>query len=100
MNALAVIHPYRLNGMWVFDDPSVGLYQEPFISGSDKIIDHLVERIPNAERGFNLLFSTDPFPGHTAELTRTCEEFGGNWYHCAEFDLDGWLCPALYKYFA
>jgi hypothetical protein len=27
------------------------------------------------------------------------EEFGGNWYYCRELDREGWLCPALLKYF-
>lgn len=26
-------------------------------------------------------------------------EFGGNWYFSPEFNLEGWLCPALFKYF-
>jgi len=29
MNAINVISPYRHLGMWVFDDPRVGLTQEP-----------------------------------------------------------------------
>lgn len=24
---------------------------------------------------------------------------GGNWYYSAALDLEGWLCPALLKYF-
>ena len=27
------------------------------------------------------------------------EESGGNWYYCPQFDIEGWLCPALFKYF-
>jgi hypothetical protein len=23
----------------------------------------------------------------------------GNWYHSPEFNLEGWLCPALLRYF-
>jgi len=33
MNAINVISPYKHHGMWVFDDPRVGLVQEPFVSG-------------------------------------------------------------------
>ena len=36
------IYPYKFQGLWVFDDPAVGLHQEPFISGIDKMIDLLV----------------------------------------------------------
>ena len=49
MNTLIAIHPDKSNGMWVFDDPEVGLRQEPFVSGADTIIERLVQDIPNAE---------------------------------------------------
>jgi hypothetical protein len=29
MNSLFVIAPYKYEGMWVFDDPEVGLSKEP-----------------------------------------------------------------------
>ena len=57
MNSINAIHPYKNNGLWVFDDDSVGLLREPFVSGADDIIERLVEGIPNAEQGFTLLFS-------------------------------------------
>jgi hypothetical protein len=44
--------------MLVFDDPEVGLRQEPFVSGADAIIERMVQKIPNAEWGFRLLFGT------------------------------------------
>jgi hypothetical protein len=28
------------------------------------------------------------------------EDGGGNWYYSAQLDLEGWLCPALLRYFA
>ena len=100
MNSIRVIHPYKYEGVWVFDDEKVGLMQEPFVSGADDIIDRLVANIPNAENGFNLIFSDMPFPGHQAEFKWVREEAGGNWYMLKELDMEGWLCPALYKYFA
>jgi len=27
------------------------------------------------------------------------EEYGDNWYFSPEFKMEGWLCPALFKYF-
>lgn len=42
----------------------LGLGQEPFVSGADSIIDRMVENIPNAESGFSLLFSAQPFPNY------------------------------------
>src|SRR5439155_1565478 len=81
MNAIGVIAPYKYEGMWVFDDPAVGLSREPFVAGIDTMIDRLVASIPGAERGFRLLFSATPFPGHTVKLEWRREEAGGNWYY-------------------
>jgi hypothetical protein len=54
--------------MWVFDDPRVGLVQEPFVSGADTMIDRVVATIPDADNGFVLMFSSVPFPGHQLRL--------------------------------
>ncbi|WP_036480150.1 DUF6717 family protein [Myxosarcina sp. GI1] len=100
-NSLMVIFPYRLHDTWVFDDSAVGLQQEPFVNGIPEIIDLLVENknIANAEQGFKLIFSQTPFPGCDLELDWRSEEYGGNWYYCQQYDREGWLCPALFKYF-
>jgi hypothetical protein len=99
MNAISALYPHKYEGLWVFDDPAVGLRQEPFVSGIDRMIDHLVSAIPDAERGFRLLFSPSPFPGFAVKLEWRRPEYGGNWYWCAQFQMEGWLCPALFKYF-
>lgn len=99
MNSLGVIAPYKFEGMWVFDDATVGLVREPFVSGIDTMIDKLVATIPDAEKGFRLIFSATPFPGYTVELEWRRAEYGGNWYYSPKFDMEGWLCPALFKYF-
>lgn len=99
MNSLFAIAPYKFQEFWVFDDPSVGLCQEPFVCGFDHIIDILTEQIPDASGGFKLVFSHEPFPSYTARFERGREEFGGNWYSWPERGIEGWLCPALFKYF-
>ena len=99
MNSISFIVPYRHEGMWVFDDASVGLDKEPFVSGADTMIDSLVTDIPDADKGFRLLFSASPFPGYTLKLEWRREEYGGNWYFSLQFNMEGWLCPALFKYF-
>ena len=99
MNALRVIHPYKYEDMWVFDDDRAGLVQEPFVSGADVIIERMVATIPNAEAGFSLIFSAQPFPGYQSRLEWRREEHGGNWYFSPDLNLEGWLCPALFKYF-
>jgi hypothetical protein len=93
MNAINVISPYKHHGMWVFDDPRVGLVQEPFVSGADTWIDRVVANIPNAEKGFTLIFSGTPFPGHQYRLDWRRAEGG-------DLDMEGWLCPALFRYFS
>jgi hypothetical protein len=99
MNSINVIHPYKHEEMWVFDDERVGLIQEPFVSGADRIIDEMVADIPNARDGFTLIFAATPFPGYRVKLDWLREEYGGNWYHHPLLGIEGWLCPAMFKYF-
>lgn len=101
MNSLFVIAPYRYSGMWVFDDPAVGLVKEPFVSGIDTMIDRVVAdaKIPDAENGFTIVFSAQPFPGYQLQLQWRRTEYGGNWYYSPQLGIEGWLCPALFKYF-
>jgi len=63
------------------------------------VIDFLVKDIPNARSGFRLLFSSSPFPGYQKRLVWRREEFGGNWYASDDPPREGWLCPALFRYF-
>ena len=99
MNTINVIAPYKHLDMWVFDDPRVGLSQEPFVSGADAMIDRVVADIPWAERGFTLVFAATPFPGHQYRLDWLRADGDGNWYRSADLDMEGWLCPALFRYF-
>ncbi|KYC38303.1 hypothetical protein WA1_38900 [Scytonema hofmannii PCC 7110] len=98
-NFLMAIFPYRYEDTWVFDDKAVGLEREPFVCGVSQMIDNLVENIPNADMGFKLIFSQNPFPGYQAELIHSREEYGGHWYCWQEKEKEGWLCPALFRYF-
>jgi hypothetical protein len=98
-NVLMVIEPYWYQDTWVFDDESVGLDKEPFVQGIPEMIDTLVKDIPNARNGFRLLFSSLPFSGYQVELTRVREEYGGYWYEVKDIGTEGWLCPALFRYF-
>jgi hypothetical protein len=99
MNSLMVIVPYKYEGMWVFDDPAVGLHREPFIAGIDTLIDKATLDIPDAQHGFRAIFSAIPFPGANFKLQWRRAESGGDWYFSPEFNQEGWLCPALLKYF-
>ena len=98
-NQLYIIVPYRYHGTWVFDDQAVGLEREPFVTGVPEMIDELVRDIPRADAGFRLIFSDRPFPGFQKELTWVREEYEGHWYRSDAPPIEGWLCPALLKYF-
>jgi hypothetical protein len=99
MNAINVIAPYRYLGMWVFDDPKAGLVQEPFVGGADTLIDRATAHLPDAAGGFTMVFSAAPFPGSHLHLSWQREDGAGNIYRSTEFGAEGWLCPALLRYF-
>lgn len=102
-NSIMVLRPYKWNGVWVFDDPSVGLVREAFVSGADTIIDMATEKagVYDPENGFLMTFSETPFPGFQVHLRwdRESKMGFGNWYRWNEVGMEGWLCPALFKYF-
>jgi hypothetical protein len=99
MNAINVIAPYRYLDMWVFDDPRVGLSAEPFVGGADAMIDRVTAHIPDAHRGFVMVFSAQPFPDHQFRLEWRRADGSGNVYYSPGLDAEGWLCPALFRYF-
>src|SRR5262245_10803017 len=100
-NSLRVLNCYRYNGLWVFDDPAVGLEREPFVPSATQILDSVC--LMQGIRGdrINVIFSDRSFPGHQAHAHWVEAAEGGNWY---EVNVDGlshhgWLCPALLNYF-
>jgi hypothetical protein len=99
MNSIRVIHPYWHDGILVFDDPSVGLVKEAFVAGADTAIASVAATVPGCEEKFSLLFSHLPFPGHQAHARLLRPESGGHWYEFEGSGIQGWLCPALLKYF-
>ena len=98
-NALIVIAPYRHAGTWVFDDPSARLVREPFVAGVPEMIDFLVRGIPEATNGFRLLFSAQPFPAYQKKLTWLRGDMGGNYYKMEDPAMEGWICPAMFRYY-
>lgn len=99
------IYPYQIGNCWVFDDRRTGLKEEAFVLGMSEIISRVVEhhKIPDASKGFRMIFSHHPFEGFHAEISKISggsrEE--GNWYEGEIYGqpMKGWLCPALYLYF-
>lgn len=72
MNAINVISPYKYYRMWVFDDPRVGLVQEPFVAAADIMMECLVADIPDAAKGFILIFAGAPFPDYQHRHCVSC----------------------------
>jgi hypothetical protein len=99
MNEINVIAPYKYLDIWVFDDAKKGLVQEAFVGGADTIIDLLAAHIPDAEKGFVLLFSGAEFPGFQHQVEWRREQGNGNVYYSQHLQVEGWLCPALLRYF-
>jgi Family of unknown function (DUF6717) len=116
--SVMTLYPYLYQDIcWVFDDPQTGLKEEAFVLGASEMITALIraKRIPDAERGFAMSFSDEPFD-HDVELAWTepheaaraaGQPIGrvpgvGNWYTgvVAGQKMVAWLCPALYEYFA
>jgi hypothetical protein len=85
--------------MWVFDDAAVGLGREPFVGGADTMIDLATAHLPNAAQGFLAVFSASYFPDAQIVLEWVRQEGGGNVCRWAEKVMEGWLCPALLRYF-
>ena len=100
-NQIMVIVPYWLEaaGTWVFDDPATDLKQEPFVEGIPGNDRRPCRRHSKRSQRFRLLFSAASFPGYQRKLTRLRQELGGWWYASDEPEAEGWLCPALFRYF-
>ena len=98
-NSIFVIAPYWFNGTWVFDDSAAGLKREPFVGGVPEMINVLVKDIPDAKNGFRLTFSARPFPGHQYKLDWLRGDTTGNWYKLSDPPMEGWICPAMFRYY-
>jgi hypothetical protein len=93
------IKPYLWRQTWVFDDPEVGLDKEPLVDGMPELIREATADILDAESGFVARFAARPFAGAEIVLERCRPEAGGAVYRWEEAGLEGWLCPALFRYF-
>jgi hypothetical protein len=103
-NAMNIIFPYKLQGVWVFDDAARGLVAEPFVLGMPEMIDKIF-----ASRGENpdkaqFIFSRHEFPQNDGFLSKENEDVIGSWYSVGRCESgavkgNGWLCPATLLFF-
>jgi hypothetical protein len=98
-NAMLVIEPYRQGNAWRFDEPLLHLKAEPFVQGMPEMIDKMVATLPGTNDKVRLIFSQHEFPGWQDRLDLRKEQDGGNWYYNEQYHMEGWLCPALFKFF-
>lgn len=101
-NSIFSIRPFlkKGSGIWVFTEPDLGLFEEAFVGEINTMINAMLKRagLPKGKQ-FTGLFSADMFPGWHMHLKWHSGDMGGNWYNDAFLKIDGWLCPALFKFF-
>jgi len=98
VNAINVIAPYKYLGMWVFDDPKVGLVQEPFVAGADTLMDLWSVICQTLRRVFASHSRRTLSQEFTLQLIWRCAEMSGNTYHCEAMNADAGSAGSL-KYF-
>ena len=59
----------------------------------------LVASIPDADKGFRFDLLAKPFPDFQKKLTWLHGDSEGNTYKLDDPPLEGWICPALFKYY-
>ena len=99
MNAIHVIHPYRVDKrspVWQFDDAKRSIVNEPFVCGASEFITSL---LPATETDCTITFSATPFPQADKLEILVRDEHGGTIYGHPLSQKTMWLCPALLKYF-
>ena len=99
MNSLFRILIHRQDGLWVFSDRRFAIDDQPFVFGSDLILEKMVAGVDEELDRVYVLFSAIPFPGseHCLEFIR--EETEGVVYQWADHNLQGWMSPSLRNYF-
>jgi hypothetical protein len=99
-NQVNVIHPYRTShGTWVYDDPDVPVYAEPFVMGSSELIDKVMGRACNS---FTAYISAMPLPNASVVLDNVDDQVEGGfqgWYEWRGNGHRNWFCGHLTDYF-
>jgi hypothetical protein len=107
-NSLFSLHAYLKEGIWMFDDESRNIKEEPFVAGADIMFDIMSgrEADPTIE-SCSIVFGATPIPDHDIHVTLFDEDgHDGHFYLVEKFkqfpDMKGftfWLCPALLQFF-
>ncbi len=92
-NQINILHIFKENGVWMFNDEEVGLYKEPFVSS----INPMIDRVVDGDK-FKAFISHSSIFEFTMVLDKENEGMDGT-YKLRGTDIIGWLCPATLKYF-
>jgi hypothetical protein len=89
------------DGVWVFDDPMRGVWDEPFVEGSSEIIFEICSLLGLHKNEIQMTFSDEYFPDQHIQLQWIAERSSGTWnlYSSDTLGMEGWLCPVLLQYF-
>lgn len=91
----------REGNYWVFDDEEKGIKSEPFVEGTDKLIDGLIPK-KYWNREHTIVASDEDLKGcspkYVASLTEFDEETKWSTYYSLGFGSHR-LCPVLLQYF-
>lgn len=74
--------------------------QEPFVSGVPETIDDLARDIPDVGVEFSAVVVIPAISELSAYAAWVREEMGGNWCKANDPPTEGWVWPALFRYFA
>ena len=89
----------KRESLGVFDDLNFGVKEQPFVFGSDLVLEKMLAEVGEELDRVNILFSGIPFPGsvHCLEFVR--EETQGFVHRWVAHNLQGWMSPSLRNYF-
>ncbi len=98
-NSIFRVNARLVDGFWVFDDSKFEIREQPFVFGSDLILEKMLAEVGGEIDRMNILFSGIPFPGSEHCLKFVREETEGFVYRWQDHNLQGWMSPSLRNYF-
>lgn len=107
-NALFSLSAYVKNDMWMFDDESRDIKEEPFVAGADTMFDLMSGRSANLSIDqCNIVFGSTPIPDYDVHVKLKGDDgHDGHYYVVEKFvkypaveTFKFWLCPALLAFF-
>ena len=89
-----LVHPYKLHGVWMYDDLDRGILCQPLLVGANGIIDEITDypgRKAGISEDIDLFFADEPFDGFMYKFEYMREEAGGYWYKGSVTQKEAWI---------